>query len=144
MKYSLFLKNLSKCPFCHIDKSLLLISYQTAFLTFALAPYSKHHLLIIPKRHIESLFDLNVEEHEEIEGLKRAGLLLLQKMGYKNITFLVREGKKIGKSIPHLHYHLIPKTLIGDLNYKGKDRKVLSEKEQKEIRQELLSNLNKD
>jgi diadenosine tetraphosphate (Ap4A) HIT family hydrolase len=54
---------------------------------------------------------------------------ILNELGFKDINILFREGDNTGKSIKHIHYHLIPSDPIGDLNNKGKPRVMLSNKE---------------
>ena len=50
---------------------------------------------------------------------------------YKNVTILYREGnkKEVGKSINHVHYHLIPNLQIGVTNKNINNRKLFDEEE---------------
>jgi diadenosine tetraphosphate (Ap4A) HIT family hydrolase len=41
--------------------------YASAYMTIAKAPYSEDHILVIPKRCVESIFNLTIEEHDEIQ-----------------------------------------------------------------------------
>lgn len=97
-----------------------------AFLTYAIAPYHPHHLLVIPKRHFTAFLDITEDERAAIDALIEGGWRALTRLGYENITVLVREGKDSGKSIAHLHYHIIPNIRIGDVDHLGIDREVLS------------------
>lgn len=130
MLYKNFIKNIGKCPFCDCQQEII---YQnnTAFLTFALAPYHPYHLLVIPKRHVLSFLNLNNKEQKDIDKLIRQGINRLHQIKIKNITVLVRDGSLTGtgKSIKHLHYHLIPNTHIGNLNHRGKPRHILTDKQ---------------
>lgn len=128
MLYKDFRTSITKCPFCS-KKNRIIVDYESAFITYALAPYHPHHLLVIPKRHVESFLLLNAEEAEEIGGLLRFGMKLLHTHGYHNASILVRDGKEAGKSIPHLHYHIIPNIQIGDLDHYGQERRILSKTE---------------
>jgi diadenosine tetraphosphate (Ap4A) HIT family hydrolase len=137
MLYKDFLEHLDGCPFCG-GKNALIVSNAHGYITYSLAPYHKHHLLVIPTRHTESLLDLGKEESEALLELLRTGARLLSALGYQSYSILLREGVGINKSIPHLHYHLVPDDPIGDLNQLlGKDRLVLSDKEIEEIVGEL-------
>ena len=129
MLYKDFLKSLTGCPFCG-GENRIISDTESAYLTYALAPYHKHHLLILPKRHTESIQDITEQEDKDIEQLQRLGMSLLKKLGYESITFLVREGglNEI-KSVAHIHYHLIPKIQIGDLDHYGQERRILSDEE---------------
>lgn len=132
MLYRDYCEILEVCPFCD-GKNHELVTYETAFLTYALALYHQHHLLVIPRRHVESFLKLDAEEYGEISGLLRYGVRLLHQLGYHDCTILVRDGKKAGKSIPHLHYHIVPVDQIGDLNHKGEPRRILTKTEVKRL-----------
>jgi len=116
------------CPFCVVGQRVVLEN-ETAFLTYALAPYHPDHLLVIPKEHIEHVLEISGKVMSDLDSLQRAGLQLLNKLGHENVTLLVREGMGSGKSIPHLHYHLVPDVLLGDTEHNGHDRSVLTDDE---------------
>ena len=107
----------------------MLLESETTYLTYALAPYHPHHLLVIPKRHMLLFSDLTQNERGDIDVLVHSGFEALKHLGYENLTVLVREGNGSGKSIPHLHYHLIPNIRIGDIDHQGNERAVLSPEE---------------
>lgn len=132
MLYSDFLKTIEKCPFCE-NEDRRLKQTKTAFLTYSLAPYAKHHLLVIPKRHITSFTTLKPAEEKDIDALIMAGMKLLHKLRHKNISVLVRDGDSSEKSVAHLHYHLIPNHRIGDIDAAGNKRKVMTQKEVQKI-----------
>ncbi len=130
MKYTEYVESLpiGTCPFCASDDRRL-IENETAYVTYALAPYHKHHLLIIPKEHKKSFFDLNAEEWGDIWDLAQRGSRLLRYLGYDHFSLMVREGKGSDKSVEHLHYHLIPNVRLGDLDHASKSRSVMSPEE---------------
>lgn len=116
------------CHFCH-PKDRVFIESEAAFLTYGLAPYHRHHLLVIPKRHVESFMELSRDESDQIWNLIRQGAAILLELGYETYTVVVREGKGGTKSMPHLHYHLIPDKSIGDLDASGRERTVMTSEE---------------
>jgi diadenosine tetraphosphate (Ap4A) HIT family hydrolase len=130
MKYSEYVEALPQgtCPFCASDDRRL-IENKTAYVTYALAPYHKHHLLIIPKEHRKSFFDLSAAEWGDIWDLTQKASRLLRYLGYENYSLMVREGQGGAKSVEHLHYHLIPNIRLGDLDHANNARSVLSESE---------------
>lgn len=128
MIYKDFLKKIISCPFCEMTDRIY-ASNTSAYLTYAIAPYHKDHLLVVPKRHVESIFCLTKEEEKDIIRLITIGSKILKKMNYDSFTILVREGNSSGKSVKHVHYHLIPNSRIGDLDHIGRPRKILSKKE---------------
>lgn len=133
MLYTEFQKKSKQCPFCTRDHNHMIVEYETAFLTYALAPYHKHHLLVIPKRHVETFLKLDAEEYEEISALLRFGVKALRLLKYTDYSMLVRDGEASGKSVPHLHYHIIPHIRIGDVDHDGNQRRVITPAEVKEV-----------
>jgi predicted protein tyrosine phosphatase/diadenosine tetraphosphate (Ap4A) HIT family hydrolase len=126
IKYEDFLKNMKGCPFCG-EVSRIITETEFSFMTYALWPYHKHHLLVIPKRHVESLTEITETERNDINGLQEKALEILKKIGYTSITQLVREGNVVNKAVNHVHFHTIPNIRIGDLDHNGENRKMLSE-----------------
>lgn len=131
MLYNDFLKNRGDkvtgfCPFCN-PKDITLKDNQFAFLTYSLAPYHPHHLLVIPKRHVGSIMDLKRKEIKAIDSLIRYATEILHACGYRAFSVLMRDGAdNPTKSVEHLHYNLIPATSIGDLDHKGNKRKIMT------------------
>ena len=131
MKYVDFLKKEgTTCPFDTPIEQIVIYQCGTAFLTYALAPYAKDHWLVIPKRHVGSLTELTHEERDDIDGLLSRGLKALTALGHQGISILLRQGEGTGKTVKHLHYHLIPDTHVGDLDHDPDNRAVLSGAEQ--------------
>ena len=126
MKYADFLKHMKECPFCH-DANRVIVESEKCFLTYSRWPYHKHHLLTIPKRHIESITELTQDERKDIDQMQEKALEVLKKLGYDSVTQLVREGNEINKSIRHVHFHTIPYIRIGDLDHFGQEKKMLTE-----------------
>lgn len=112
--YSQVLKEVEKsgeCVFCDLKEKYLISEKNGVVLTVALYPYIDGHLLIIPRRHVESIKDLNNQEWEMVKELVKKGEELLKKnLGVKNYWVLIREGDGIaaGKTVRHLHFHLMP------------------------------------
>ncbi len=129
MLYKDFLKKISNCPFCDISDEII-IDGKLSYLTYALAPYHRHHLLVLPKRHTESIKELTAEEIDEIEELQEKGLEILKKLNYESISILVREGDlNVNKSVKHTHFHVIPEIRVGDLDHYGAERRILEPEE---------------
>lgn len=118
----------TQCPFCGHENKILRTT-KHAYLTYALAPYSKYHLLVIPKRHVVSFLKLTRYEERDIAKLLKLGVSLLSKLKTRDLSILVRDGSNRAKTVPHLHYHIIPNHLIGDLDKDGRNRRILTERE---------------
>jgi|TARA_B100001971_G_C18233394_1_gene565414 diadenosine tetraphosphate (Ap4A) HIT family hydrolase len=142
MLYEKYLKKKHPCPFCNLTKEEILKQNKCAILTLAKAPYTKDHLLVVPKKHYLKFNAMTKAEKDCVDKLVSYALKKLHKK-HKNITVLYREGdlKQVGKSIPHLHYHIIPNMVIGAYDINWKKRKIYSEekyiKEIKKLKKRL-------
>lgn len=119
------------CPFCDMPSKFILESSQYFFVTLARAPYIKDHLLIIPHRHVVLFNDLSTKEVKDLMSLvsKRDDFL---HQTHSDINLLLRDGfvgGKVGKSVNHMHFHLIPDLAIGHEEKSWTEREFLSEKE---------------
>ena len=77
-------------------------------------PLTAGHTLLVPRRHVVSLFELTMVEWVELGQLlaqMRAALLADQKPDGFNIG--VNEGAAAGQTVRHVHLHLIPRH-VGD------------------------------
>lgn len=127
--YEDFLKEKRICPFCHLNKSEIIRKNKYAVLTLARAPYTKDHLIVTCRKHHLRLSLMSSKEKEAVDKFIYYGMQKLHEK-YKNVTVLYREGNlnEVGKSIEHLHYHLIPEMQIGPNNIHWEGRKIFSEK----------------
>lgn len=105
---------MSECVFCKIIRGEI-ASYKVyedenslAFLD--INPHAKGHVVVIPKDHAETIFELNDEKIEKLSiAIKRTTEkinLVLQPEGY-NIGW--NHGKIGGQVVPHLHIHIFPR-----------------------------------
>ncbi|HTY39511.1 MAG TPA: HIT domain-containing protein [Candidatus Paceibacterota bacterium] len=127
MLYSEFLKTKRKCPFCD-RRDRILVGKKSAYLTYALAPYSRYHLLAVPRKHKTSLRALGPAERKDLAALVSKGTELLRRLHIADISVLVRDSGR-QKSVEHIHYHIIPNHRIGDLDRGGRKRRILTQKE---------------
>lgn len=126
MKYSDHLAITRDCPFCFLVLNNIIKKGEKSYLTYALAPYSKHHLLVIPDRHVENYEDLTKEEKNDIEEIITEGIRFIKLLGHKGYSILLRNGEDIGKTVKHLHYHIVPSI---ELVRADIERKIMGEDE---------------
>jgi diadenosine tetraphosphate (Ap4A) HIT family hydrolase len=92
-------------------------------------PVSPGHSLIIPKRHVASLFELTAEEFNALHELLHLTHSQLdaqyQPDGY-NIG--VNVGEAAGQTVFHLHVHVIPRYVGDCADPRGGVRWVMAEK----------------
>lgn len=115
----------TQCELCSRDEWIL--ENALAYVRHDNNSLSRGHVLVIPKRHVESFFDMTVDEQSAVLALLRGMQKSIHKQhspdGY-NIG--VNVGKAGGQSRMHVHVHLIPR-YEGDVpDPKGGIRCVLS------------------
>lgn len=115
------------CKFCDIIKNNefefennLVVGFEDSF------PVSKGHFLVIPKRHIETCFELSDEENSAMKSLALEIKAFLDNKyhpdGY-NVGYNC--GEAAGQSVFHCHMHIIPR-YVGDVERpRGGIRKIL-------------------
>jgi len=93
-------------------------------------PVTKHHTLIIPKRHVADFFDLHQPEKNALHSLLDEQKKKIQQTDETVIAFNigVNAGKEAGQTIFHCHVHLIPRRRGDDENQRGGIRGVISSK----------------
>ncbi len=121
MRYEDYLKTHDACPFCDLKPKEVVRGNRYAVLTLAQAPYCRDHLIVTCRAHHARLNLMSREEKEAVEKLIYYGMRKLHKK-YKNVTVLYREGnpREVGKSVVHLHYHLVPEMKVGVFGVKGR------------------------
>ena len=99
------------CIFCKIRKEELQFENQLAYSSIDSYPVSEFHSLIVPKRHVESYFELTSEEIQACNELilKTKEKILKQDTSVKGFNIGTNAGKIAGQSIMHCHIHLIPR-----------------------------------
>ena len=99
-----------ECPFCRQEMLSIVLENDHALAFYDKYPVQKGHLLIIPKKHVETYFEADNEQIMAIHDLIHKGKMILDKEfqpdGY-NIG--VNIGYYGGQTISHLHFHLIPR-----------------------------------
>ena len=99
------------CIFCKIRKEELQFENQLSYSSIDSYPVSKFHSLIMPKRHVETYFELTYQEIQACNELilKTKEKILKQDSSVKGFNIGTNAGKVAGQSILHCHIHLIPR-----------------------------------
>ncbi len=116
-----------KCIFCNQEG--IILENQLAWACYDKYPVSPGHVLIISKRHVQSIFDTTREERQALnELLEEAKKFLDIKYQPDGYNIGVNCGEVAGQTIMHLHIHLIPR-YQGDIdNPRGGVRGVIPDK----------------
>ncbi len=116
-------------------------SYKVAetddFLAFLdIQPLKKGHVLVIPKKEIDYIFDLPDDLYIGLHIFARKVADALQRtVTCKRIATAV-----VGLEVPHAHLHLVPIDEISDLNFEKK-RVVMTPEEFTQLAGDIRSNL---
>jgi diadenosine tetraphosphate (Ap4A) HIT family hydrolase len=117
---------LKQCPFCQLEKTSVVLENELAFAFFDKYPVQKGHLLIVPRRHVETYFDAAAEEIASIHLLIRQGKELLDENYHPDgYNIGVNVGYYGGQTVMHLHFHLIPRYKGDVSDPKGGIRKAI-------------------
>jgi len=72
-------------------------------------PYNTGHLMVVPKRHVNSMTDLEDEERNRLfKMVSKVEELQREVVDPAGIDVGINIGKAAGESIPHLHVQLVP------------------------------------
>lgn len=99
-------------------------------------PLHKGHTLVIPKKEVDYIFDLENEELSELHVFaKKVAVALKKAVPCEKIGVTV-----IGLEVPHAHIHLIPMNSVSDMNFSNPKVNVPKE-EMKILAEEIQSHL---
>ena len=104
------------CPFCdriakadHSAESIHAVAIEDEY------PLSRGHTLVVPRRHVASVYDLSSEEQADVWALaERVRSDLVGSVAPDGFTIGVNDGTAAGQTIPHAHVHVIPR-FAGDV-----------------------------
>jgi diadenosine tetraphosphate (Ap4A) HIT family hydrolase len=99
-----------QCPFCHLEKSRIALENDCAVAIPDVFPVAEGHMLVVPRRHVASLFDLPDEERAalwKLVALVRARLATELRPDGFNVG--VNDGPAAGQTVMHAHVHVIPR-----------------------------------
>jgi len=98
------------CVFCWRAPKETVHEHELAFVTRDNYPLTKGHSLVIPRRHVQSFFELTEDERAAMLGLLVIAKKTLdaehQPDGY-NVG--INDGAAAGQTVMHVHMHLIPR-----------------------------------
>ena len=117
------------CLFCTLVPDEILIEHSLGVARRDTYPVSKGHTLIIPRRHVASIFDTTPAERQALfELLDQAKALLDRAHQPDGYNIGINGGAAAGQTVMHLHIHMIPR-YAGDLgDARGGIRWIFPEK----------------
>lgn len=121
----------SECPFCHVEESRICLENDAAAAFLDAFPIAEGHTLVVPKRHVVSLFDLAEEELAAVwmlVALVRAKLKA--ELNPDGFNIGINDGTAAGQTVMHAHVHVIPRRKGDADDPRGGVRWILPKKAQ--------------
>ena len=119
------------CPFCTLPPERIVAANNVGWVVRDAYPVSPGHTLIIPWRHMGSLFELSADERLGLLALlDEARAELLASHAPQGFNIGVNDGPAAGQTVPHLHMHLIPRYAGDRADPRGGVRWVLPDRAQ--------------
>jgi len=86
-------------------------------------PNAKGHVLVVPKKEVNKLFDLDTNTYNNLMAFSREIAIALEKaIPCKRVGMSV-----IGLEVPHVHVHLIPLQNMEDIQFQKKEKFTANE-----------------
>lgn len=108
------------CLFCKIIKGEIpsnkVYEDDEILAFYDINPAAKIHILVIPKKHIESLAHMEKEDEEIIGKIYGVINKIAEEKGVKEKGYrvIVNCGKDGGQEVMHLHFHLLAGRELGE------------------------------
>lgn len=111
------------------------IAENDAFLAFLdITPLRKGHTLVIPKKEIDYIFDIDDQELADfIQFAKSVAIKIKAAIPCKKVGMSV-----IGLEVPHAHIHLIPMNVVADMDF-NQTKLTLDPQEMKSIAEHIAN-----
>lgn len=98
-------------------------------------PLNAGHTLVVPKKEIDYIFDLEDDELKDlIVFAKKIAIAIQKAIPCERIGMTV-----IGLEVPHTHIHLSPINAVNDLDFRN--TKEISKEKMQEIAEKIKANL---
>ena len=97
-------------------------------------PVAKGHTLVIPRREVDYIFDMDDDELAEFQLFaKQVAVALKKAFPCKKVAQVV-----LGLEVPHAHIHLIPMNSEGDVDFR-KEKLHLPNEEMQQIADKIYA-----
>jgi diadenosine tetraphosphate (Ap4A) HIT family hydrolase len=109
------LQTSAQCPFCQRLTADALLQNDAAIAFADGFPVSRGHTLVVPRRHVASVFELGDVELGHLWLLvSEVRAELSRELSPDGFTIGVNDGQAAGQTVAHGHVHVIPRR-VGDV-----------------------------
>ena len=100
----------AQCPFCNLPKERVWFDSQNSLAILDGFPLTPGHTLVIPKRHVASIFELPQEELNHLSAVvTKVRKILKAKYQPDAFNIGINDGLAAGQTVTHAHIHVIPR-----------------------------------
>ena len=97
------------CPFCPPEAAVVAESTAAVAVRDGF-PVAEGHTLVIPRRHVGSVFELGPDELADFFALvARVRAQLAADFAPDGFTIWINDGEAAGQTVGHAHLHIIPR-----------------------------------
>ncbi len=102
------------CVFCKIGRgeipSSKVYEDENVLAFLDISPIKKGHTLVIPKEHHETITDVpDILLQEVIVAVKSIAMAVMRATGAGGINLILSMHDVAGQTVPHAHFHIIPR-----------------------------------
>lgn len=98
------------CPFCSPENERVAHRSEHGLVVIDPFPVSPGHLLVVPRRHVASFFDLDrLEQADLLDLVMTARGLAAADREPDGFNIGLNDGRAAGQTVMHCHWHVIPR-----------------------------------
>ena len=102
------------CLFCRLIRgeipSAVVYENEQVYAFLDINPVSRGHVLIVPRGHAETLFDMRPgADAALLDAMRKVGRAVMLATGAEGLNVVQNNYKAAGQEVPHVHWHLIPR-----------------------------------
>ena len=125
----LYSDSVTACPFCSIEPSRAWLETEYAVALPDAFPVADGHTLVVPRKHVRTIYELTMPEQIEIWDLVgRVRKRLITDLKPDGFNIGLNDGLAAGQTVEHAHVHLIPRRRGDVTDPRGGIRWVLADK----------------
>jgi diadenosine tetraphosphate (Ap4A) HIT family hydrolase len=101
---------LDDCPFCCPANGAVWITDEAGLALWDLYPVSEGHTLVVPMRHVASVYDLTrIEQSGLWQLVTSVRERLIERLSPDGFNIGINDGPFAGQTVAHAHIHVIPR-----------------------------------
>ncbi|MBO5642404.1 MAG: HIT family protein [Kiritimatiellae bacterium] len=114
----------NNCVFCAIAAgeipSFKVFEDENIFAFLDINPFSKGHVLVIPKEHSANLIETSDETLSSLMvAVKKVALGVKKALGCAGFNILQNNGEAAGQTVMHIHFHIVPRYSSGPIIFEN-------------------------